>query len=405
MELTGKDPKRWLSLIAMIVVLFIMQFSCLITAGVATMIMPELGLSPAQFGMLCNMPFLAGVLFGILTGNLGDRYGIKKMMTIGIIIFAIGAFWRAFSHDFIMLMISSLCMGFGVAVLNANSTKGIRLWFEGPSMAPAMGLYVCGASVGAGIAISVGPYFATFSDAFMLCGWLGVAAVAVWILLYRTHPSEKDASQSERVGMSAFKSILKNKYVWIVSFMIFFVFGCSTTFQTYISAAFAIKTANDMAAVSVLSMISAVAVAVGSIFMPMLITRFKRFRPVMAVIFLCTAVTAALCYLLPFGVWTYVFMAIFGIFLGTCLAMGKAVPALLPGINVANLGAVGGLHSALQNVGAWCIAGYIIAPICQSFFAQALYPAIYIGAAICAILGAITVLLLPRDLPTAHRPE
>ena len=126
----------------------------------------------------------------------------------------------------------------------------------------------------------------------------------------------------------------------------------------------------------------------------------------MIVVFILAAVTGALSFVLPFGFWTYIFVAIFSIFLGTCLAMGKAVPALLPGIDVANLGAVGGLHSALQNVGAWCIAGYIIAPICQSCFGGALYTAIYIGAAICAVLGAVTVLLLPKDLPTANkRPE
>ena len=99
MEANKLMPQRWLALLAMVIVLFIMQFACLITAGVAVIIMPALGLSPAQFGMLCNMPFLAGVLFGIITGNLGDKFGIKKMMTVGIIVFAIGAFWRAFSYE------------------------------------------------------------------------------------------------------------------------------------------------------------------------------------------------------------------------------------------------------------------------------------------------------------------
>ena len=63
MEANKLMPQRWLALLAMVIVLFIMQFACLITAGVAVIIMPALGLSPAQFGMLCNMPFLAGVLF------------------------------------------------------------------------------------------------------------------------------------------------------------------------------------------------------------------------------------------------------------------------------------------------------------------------------------------------------
>ena len=214
-------------------------------------------------GVLVHKPFLAGVLFGIITGNLGDKFGIKKMMTVGIIVFALGAFWRAFSHDFVMLMISSLCMGFGVAVLNANSTKGIRLWFPGPSMGPAMGLYVTGASIGAGIAISIGPTFATYSDAFMLCGWLAIAALVVWLVMYRTHPTEKATQGDEAVGMAAFTSVMKSKNVWIVSFMIFFIFGCSTTVQTYMSAGFAETSGGQMAAVGSLALLSSVAVALG----------------------------------------------------------------------------------------------------------------------------------------------
>ncbi len=394
-------PQRWLALFAMVIVLFMMQFSCLITAGVAVIIMPALGLSPAQFGMLCNMPFLAGVLFGIITGNLGDRYGIKKMMTVGILVFAVGAFWRAFSHDFVMLMISSLCMGFGVAVLNANSTKGIRLWFPGPSMGPAMGLYVTGASIGAGIAISIGPSFATYSDAYMICGYLAIAALVVWLLMYRTHPTEAAERGSEAVGMAAFTAVMKSKNVWIVSFMIFFIFGCSTTVQTYMSAGFMETSGGQTASVGSLAMVSSVAVALGSIFMPMIITRFKRFRPIMIVFFVITAATTALSMLLPYGAATFVMIFIYGLGMGGVLAMGKAVPALLPDVDPRNLGAVGGLHSTLQNIGAWCIAGYIIAPICQSAFSANLYPAIYVGSAVCILLGAVCTLLLPKDLPTS----
>lgn len=400
---TLNKSHKWMSLLAMVIVLFMMQFSCLITAGVATIIMPELGLTPAQFGMLCNMPFLAGVLFGILMGNIGDKIGIKKVMIIGIIVFVVGAFWRAYSYDFVMLMISSLCMGFGVAVLNSNSTKGIRLWFPGPAMAPAMGLYVTGASIGAGIAISAGPYFATYNQAFLVCGFLAIASLIVWILMYRTHPSEKAvaAEGADTVGLAAFKDVMKNKHVWIVSFMIFFIFGTSTTVQTYMSAGFIEHSGGQVASVSTLSLASSVAVAVGSIFAPMVITKFKLFRPVMIVFFIITAASTALSMLVPYGALTFVMIIVYGVFMGGVLAMGKAVPALLPNIDPRNLGAVGGFHSTLQNIGAWCIAGYIIAPICQGAFAVNLYPAIYVGAAVSMLLAGVCTLLLPKDLPTA----
>lgn len=399
MQATEKSPLRWLALAGMVCVLFIMQFSVLITAGIATTIMPEYGLTPAQFGMICNMPFLAGVLFGILTGNLGDRYGIKKMMTIGIVVFILGALWRSMVSTFWPLCIASLVMGYGIAVLNANSTKGIRLWFTGNSMGVAMGVYVCGASIGAGIALKMGPVFSNSAAAFRVCVFLAIIALVAWLLLYRTHPNE--LGEKEAVSMTQFKSIMTNKNVWLVSIMIFFIFASSTTEQTYVNAALSELGGGDVGTASSIALVSTIAVAIGSIVMPAIIAHFQRFRPVMIGVCVINAVIIVLVYILPFGAATFGLFIIQGAFLGAMLSMGKTVPALLPGIDPANLGAVGGLQSTLQNVGAWIVAGYIIAPICQSCFSANLYMAIYVGAAICSVLAGLTIAFLPHDMPTS----
>ena len=175
-------PKRWLILVVLFAVMSILQFSVIITPGLATVIMPEYGFTPAQFGIVCNMPFLAGVLFGIPCGSLGDRYGTKKLMVIGLIIFMAGALWRAFAADFIALNISSLVMGFALATLNSTSTKIIRLWFPGRAMGSAMGIYVCGAALGAGLALKIGPSFATSSAGFMVCFYAAIATLLIWLL-------------------------------------------------------------------------------------------------------------------------------------------------------------------------------------------------------------------------------
>jgi len=89
-----------------------------------------------------------------------------------------------------------------------------------------------------------------------------------------------------------------------------------------------------------------------------------------------------------------------GLFLGGMLAMGKVIPALLPKIDPKNLGAVGGVQSTFQNIGAWFVAGYIIAPICQAVCPNNLYFGIYVGCGIFALLSGLTVMLLP-EMPTS----
>lgn len=408
-------PQRWLCLVAMIVAIFFMQFSLIIMPGIAPHIIPEMGLDPALFGMLANMPYLAGVLFGVLMGNVGDKVGIKKIMTISIVVFVIGAFWRWMSvGSYPMLMVSSLVMGFGLAVLNANSTKGIRLWFPGKAMGPAMGLYIAGASLGAGVALMVGPILGT-SSSLLLAGVFSVITLVIWVACYKTHPAED--SDASGVAKGTFSQVIKNKDVWIVSFLIFFVFGNSTTFQTYMTeglnqAAMAGGNMDALALIGTISLVSTIFVAISSVAAPAIIARFENLRPVMIAICIFEAICTVMTLVVPFGPLTWVFIILAALGLGAMLAMGKTVPALLPGIDPRNLGAVGGLQSTLQNLGGWVIAGYIIAPIAQSVygpvqvtemgpvFGLPTYTAIYVGAAICSILVAVCYLLLSKNVKT-----
>ena len=406
-------PQRWMCLVAMVVAIFFMQFSLIIMPGIAGHIIPEMGLDPAKFGMLANMPYLAGVLFGVVMGNVGDKVGIKKIMTISIVVFIIGAFWRWQSvGSYAMLMVSSLVMGFGLAVLNANSTKGIRLWFPGKALGPAMGLYIAGASLGAGAALYAGPMLGT-NTSLLVSAVTAVITFIVWILCYKTHPAED--SQASGVQKGAFGAILKNKDVWIVSFMIFFVFGNSTTFQTYMVAAL-----NNAAAatgidgtqmVALISAVSTVFVALSSIVGPAIVAKFSNLRIGMVLVCIVEGICTLAILFVPFGPLTWIIMIIAGLGLGTMLAMGKTVPALLPDVDPRNLGAVGGLQSTLQNLGGWIIAGYIIAPIAQSMvpavsvdpvagplFGLGTYQAIYAGGLICSLLVAVCYLLLNKNV-------
>ena len=192
----------------------------------------------------------------------------------------------------------------------------------------------------------------------------------VWILCYKTHPAED--SQASGVQKGEFGAILKNKDVWIVSFMIFFVFGNSTTFQTYMVAALnnaAAATGIDVTQmVALISAVSTVFVAASSIVGPAVVAKFSNLRMGMILVCIVEGICTLLILFVPFGPLTWVIMIIAGLGLGTMLAMGKTVPALLPDVDPRNLGAVGGLQSTLQNLGGWIIAGYIIARSLSPWF-------------------------------------
>ena len=91
-------------------------------------------------------------------GVLADRIGLGKVFFVSFAIAALGALGRCFALDYWSLFIASFFMGTGVAALNANSAKLLRLWFPGTANSFAMGVYTAGMSAGAALAIYVGSH-------------------------------------------------------------------------------------------------------------------------------------------------------------------------------------------------------------------------------------------------------
>ena len=77
--------------------------------------------------MIMSIPYFSGVLLCIAGGVLADRIGLNKVFAVAFTVAALGALGRCFAVDFWTLFAASFVMGTGVAALNANSAKLLRL--------------------------------------------------------------------------------------------------------------------------------------------------------------------------------------------------------------------------------------------------------------------------------------
>ncbi len=385
-------PRRWGILAALFLALLFLQITFIIPGGAALAVMTQYQISPVLFGMVMSVPYLSGILFGVFSGTLADRIGVRRVILVGYALALIGVIWRALSGDsFIMLFLSSFVMGFATAVLNANSAKIIRRWFPGKSTNVAMGVYVAAASLGAGIALNVGA-----RSSVEFCWWLSVgciaAAIVFWFLLYREHP-EGDLKVKENIK-EHLGVVLKNKHVWGISAFAFLFMGLTVVGTSYMVAGLTTlggpEAAGDAANISTMNTL---VVCVSSIFLPALIARFSRLRLPLTVLLIGSGIFYGISLFIPFGPLTYLVFIFAGIFLGPIMAMVKAMPALLPSVKQEHLGAVGGVQSMFQNFGMFLVSSYIAAPIAAMIdptstllFYQALFAIFAIGCVICVIL-------------------
>ncbi|MDR3137215.1 MAG: MFS transporter [Coriobacteriales bacterium] len=394
-------PRRWAVLIALTIILVALQFSFIVPGGAAMLVMQNYLINPMEFSMVMSIPYLSGILFGVLSGVLADRFGFNKVIVTGFIFALIGAIWRALSGtDFIQLFVSSFVMGIATAALNANSAKIIRTWFPGTSNSVAMGIYVAGLSGGAALALAYGSRVAVVTDAWWLSAGLIAAGIIIWLVLYRRHP-EGDTQIQENIA-TYLGIVLKNRDVWGISIFAMLFFGMTNVNGQYMVAAITALAGGDPSVVPEAGNLSTINTIIGcicSIALPAAIARFTRLRAPVALCLVATGILFALPYFLPYGPATWVIYLILPVFFGPIMAITKMLPALLPSVKQEHLGAVGGVQSTFQNIGFFALAAYVLSPIALSVDPAggiAYYQVIFVGVLVLCLLTAASLFLFPN---------
>ncbi len=154
------------------------------------------GSSPLLVGMAVGIYGLAQALFQIPFGHLSDRYGRKLLISIGLIIYAVGSLMGAIAGNIMFLILARLVQGMGAisstavalaADLTKEETRTKAFAFIGSSIGLAFGLSL---TLSPFLAGSLGVPFL-----FILTGILSIAAL--FYLIFKIPEPEKHQSEIE----------------------------------------------------------------------------------------------------------------------------------------------------------------------------------------------------------------
>ncbi|PLR78075.1 MFS transporter [Bacillus sp. V3-13] len=188
----------------------------------STFIVQDFGLSPAEKGLMVGIPILGGSLLRIPMGLLADRYGGKRMGTIGMILTMIPLFWGWLYGN---SLTEIQAFGFLLGIAGASFAVALPLasrWYPPEHQGLAMGIAGAGNS-GTVLASMFAPRIAE------VFGWHGVfgfaliplaAAFIVFIIFAKDSP---DAPKPQK--LSEYMGIVKTKETWIFSFFYSLSFG------------------------------------------------------------------------------------------------------------------------------------------------------------------------------------
>src|SRR6266566_1232578 len=206
-------------------------------------------LSNVQLGTVFSALLWGYALFQTLGGRLADRFGPRRVLTMGVIWWGVftamtAAVPASISRALILFIAIRFLLGVGEAVVYPASNQFVARWIPSQERGIANGWIFAGVGAGAGLS----PPLITFlmlhygwRTSFWVCAVLGLIVGAVWYLTARDSPAEHPSVSREelafiRSGLTAktsledhpklvpWKNVLTSKEVLAVT-LSYFCFG------------------------------------------------------------------------------------------------------------------------------------------------------------------------------------
>lgn len=206
-----------------------------ILGATGTFIVEDLGLTPAQKGMMVGIPVLGGALLRIPMGLLADRFGGKKMGMIGMILTSIPLFWGWLFAD---TLTHIYALGLLLGVAGASFAVALPLasrWYPKEHQGLAMGIAGAGNS-GTVLAMLFGPRIAEeygWNSVFGLALIPLIVAFIVFILFTKECPTAVKPAK-----ISEYMRVMKMKETWLFSFFYSLSFGGFVGMTSYLTLFF-----------------------------------------------------------------------------------------------------------------------------------------------------------------------
>lgn len=202
----------WLSHVA--------YYANLITLGtLSPLIKKEFSLNMAQIGILSSMINVGTVTAQIPAGFASDRYGVKKMLTFGLVIIFISALGISRSRSYMEMLLLFVLMGIGIACNQSPGTKAVVMWFSKRGRATAMGVKQTGVSVGGIVASLFLPALAlqlgTWRMPFVLTGTFSLAVGAMVYLLYREGGPFLEKEKMTKFSLTLLRGQLSRNFLFL----------------------------------------------------------------------------------------------------------------------------------------------------------------------------------------------
>jgi MFS family permease len=228
--------QRWNALMLLFIVRLSMAFQFQSVASISPTIMKDNGVGLSDIGLLISLYLAPGLAFALPGGEIGRRFGDKRIVLFGLTLMVAGGVAMAFAPTWGWLVAGRIVAGVGGVLLNVLMSKMVTDWFAGKEIATAMAIFVNSWPVGIALCLLLLPVVAVekgiaaallLTTAFCAFGFLLLAA------LYRAPPQTGSGATVPRASWpnsSTIRAVAVAGCIWgLFNAAIGMVFGFGTT--------------------------------------------------------------------------------------------------------------------------------------------------------------------------------
>lgn len=172
-------------------------------AGLAPLLIADLGLSRAQIGLLAGFGFVFFYTFvGLFLGLAADRWRRLPLVAAGLALWSGMTALSGLARSFVQLAIPRLLVGVGEATLTPCALSMLGDAFPARRLAMASGVYYAGIPLGTAVSLVASSFIAPrygWRACFLALGVFGLAAVG--LLVFFREPARRAAASAARPSL------------------------------------------------------------------------------------------------------------------------------------------------------------------------------------------------------------
>ena len=168
-------------------------------ASFSNFIVPDLGLTNAQYGFLTTIPFIVFYsVAGLFMGILADMVNRPRLIAFGVILWSVFTALTGAAKGFVSMALPRIFIGVGESILTPTSMSLLSDSFPSKRMGFAAGFYYMGVPIGVGVSLLIAGYLGEslgWRNCFYLLGGIGLA-LGLSALLFKDRP-RKNINEDE----------------------------------------------------------------------------------------------------------------------------------------------------------------------------------------------------------------